>query len=77
MIRFRVSERGSNSVESIFYTCSCGAENVRGIVKCVDTRPFICWSCQKRLPNVMGMLKNPWMRLHYYREGDSFQREQI
>ena len=77
MLRFKVSTRGGGSVESLYYECECGVINIRGLVACVDIRPFICWSCGKKLPNIMGMLKNKWMRVQYHKEGNEFQSEQV
>lgn len=69
MIEFKVSVRNPNDTQSLFHTCKCGATNVRGVIKCVDTRPFICWKCGENLPNIMGMLMHRWIRLRYYTDG--------
>lgn len=67
MIRFKVSVReGDNCVDSIFYECECGSTNIRGIIKGQDIRPFVCWKCRKRLPDIPEMYKNQWMRIRYH-----------
>lgn len=70
MIKFKIM-LGGRDVPTIYIDCDeCHKANVRGLISCVDMRPFVCWNCLKPLPNVMNMVKYKAYRISYCRKGE-------